>query len=109
MLCVSVMTDKGRKLELALGVSIWRRRHMPNLDLSAQGRHKVSSRRGEGEGCYRPPEGEVVEYNTPWYAGQDRLAIFVNREQKVALGRQAYPGDIFSVGKGEGVRLVAAQ
>jgi len=80
---------------------------MPHLDLSPQRCDKVPPGRGKGERRDRGPEGEVIKHDAPWHAGQNCLAILVDRQKEVALGGQAYPRDILSVGKGEGVGLVA--
>lgn len=49
----------------------------------------------------------MVEYNTTRDVGQHGVAIFVDREQEIALRGQANPRDVLSVRKREGVRLVA--
>lgn len=62
---------------------------MPHLNLPAQRCDKVSPGRGKRKRRDRGSEGEVIEHNTPWHAGQNGLAILVDREEEVALGGQA--------------------
>lgn len=106
VLCVGVVAYERRKLEVALGIRVGCRRNVPDLDFPPQSDHKVPPRWREGESRHFRLEGEVVEHNAPRDVGQHGLAIFVDREQEIALRGQADPRDVLSVCKGEGVGLV---
>lgn len=52
-------------------------------------------------------EGEVVERYATVEVCKNSLAVFVDREEEIALGVQGKAGDVTAMSEGEGMRLVA--
>jgi hypothetical protein len=102
-----VMLDKWRKLQLAVRVRIGGRRHVPYFEFATEADGEVTTGWRERECCGGSFEGEVVNGDTTGNVGQYGLAIFVDCEEQVALGREPYSRDVLSVGKGKCVGLVA--
>lgn len=80
---------------------------MPNLSLATQSYNEVLARGRKCERCDRRSEGEVVDGDPTLDIGKNRMAIFVNGEEEVALGCEADAGNVFAVGKGQSMGFVA--
>lgn len=61
-------------------------------------------KRKRGYGTF---EREMVNRDSAREVGQNRLAVLIDREQKVPLGRKGDSGDIRTVREWESVRLIA--
>lgn len=104
---MGVVLDEGRKLELAIGMRIGCRRHLPNFELPTKANGEPTAGGGEGERGGGRLEREMVDTNSSCYIGQYGLAIFVDGQKEVSLGRESYPRNVLSMCEGEGVGLVA--
>jgi len=77
---VCVVANEGRELDGAVGVGIWRRRHLPYFCLAAKSHSKMPARRREGQSRDSGSEGKMVEGDSSRDICQDSEAIFVNAE-----------------------------
>lgn len=102
-----VVFDKGRELQLAVRMRVGGGRHMPYFEFATEADGEVSTGRRKRECSGGSFEREVVYGDTTGDVCQYGLAIFVDREEQVALGCEPYSRDVLSVGKRECVRLVA--
>ena len=76
--------DEGGKFKLAIVVSAWCRRGVPELQASSHSDGEVTTRRGELKRGDTAFEGEVMNDNSAEEVGQDSATILINGQEEVA-------------------------
>ncbi|GAT27804.1 translation regulator [Aspergillus luchuensis] len=100
--------DEGSKFKLAIVVSAWCRRGVPELQASPHSDSEVTTRRGELKRGDTAFEGEVMNDNSAEEVGQDGATILVNGQEEVAARRESNTVNVGAVRKGKGIGGVAA-
>lgn len=102
-----MMPHKGGEFQPAIWVCIWRGGNMPDFNQASQTNGKIPARGREGKCRDLRSKSKMIYWNSSRDVGQDGLAIFVDREKKIAARSQANPGDIFAMGEWKCLRLVS--